>query len=71
MMAQQLCSSVAGAQLGQVRRVDVDGHRMHVVQGMHPNYVVQKRPDLEGVLQGLFVQVFRGFGAWKLRREAT
>lgn len=70
-MAQQLCSSVAGAQSGQVRRVDVDGHRMHVVQGMHPNYVVQKRPDLEGVLQRLFVQVFRGFGAWKSRREAT
>jgi hypothetical protein len=69
-MAQQLCSSVAGAQSGQVRVVDVEGHQMHVVQGMHPNYVVQKRPDLEGVLQDLFVRVFRDFGAWKSRREA-
>ncbi|KAB8213194.1 hypothetical protein BDV33DRAFT_185227 [Aspergillus novoparasiticus] len=70
-MAQQLCSSVAGAQSGQVRGVDVGGHRMHVVQGMHPNYIVQKRPDLNGMLQGLFVRVFHGFGVWKSRRQAT
>ncbi|KAH1843007.1 hypothetical protein KXX54_001103 [Aspergillus fumigatus] len=70
-MAQRLCSSVAGAQSGLVRGVDVGGHRMHVVQGMHPHYVVRQRPDLERVLQELFVWVFRGFGAWKSHRMAT
>ncbi|KAH1415786.1 hypothetical protein KXX16_008906 [Aspergillus fumigatus] len=67
----RLCSSVAGAQSGLVRGVDVGGHRMHVVQGMHPHYVVRQRPDLERVLQELFVRVFRGFGAWKSHRMAT
>jgi hypothetical protein len=70
-MAQQLCSSVAAAQSGLVREVDVGGHRMHVVQGMHPHYVVQQRPELEWVLQELFVRVFHGYGAWKSHRVAT
>lgn len=37
-LARQLCSSVEGAKSGRVQDVDVVGHRMHVVRGMHPQY---------------------------------
>lgn len=44
-LAQQLCSSVEGAKSRRVQRVDVGKNRMHVVQGMHPQYVVQWEPS--------------------------
>ena len=70
-LARQLCSSVEWAKSGQVQRVDVSGHRMHVVRGMHPQYVVQREPNLERVLAGLFMRVFEPFGAWQSRRMAA
>ncbi|OGM42776.1 hypothetical protein ABOM_008194 [Aspergillus bombycis] len=69
-LVQQLCSSVLRAQSRRVRELDVDGHRMSVVQGMHPQYVVQYEPALEGILVELFTQVFRPFGEWQSRRVA-
>ncbi|KAE8367493.1 hypothetical protein BDV27DRAFT_123778 [Aspergillus caelatus] len=69
-LAQQLCSSVLRARDRRVRELDVNGHRMQVVQGMHPQYVVKRDTTQEKVLVELFTQVFRSFGAWQSRRLA-
>lgn len=68
MLARQFCSSAEWAKSGRVQRVDVGGHWMHVVQGIHPQYVVQRKPNLERVLAGLFKRVFKSFGEWQSRR---
>lgn len=70
-LARQLCSSVEWAKSGKVQGVDVSGHQMHVVLGMHPLFVVQREPNLESMLAGLFMRVFKPFGAWQPRRMAT
>lgn len=70
-LALNLCSSVAESQSERVRVVDVSAHQMQVVQGMHPQYVVQRQRDLEEVLAGLFRRVFGPFGMWQSRRVAT
>ncbi|KAE8132745.1 hypothetical protein BDV38DRAFT_260380 [Aspergillus pseudotamarii] len=67
-LAQQLCSSVLRARERRVRELDVNGHRMQVVQGMHPQYLVKRDTTQEEVLVELFTQVFRSFGAWQSRR---
>lgn len=69
-LARQFCSSVEWAKSGRVQRVDVGGHWMHVVKGIHPQYVVQRKPNLERVLAGLFTRVFKSFGEWQSRRAA-
>ena len=69
-LAQQLCSSVARARARRVRELDVNGHRLQVVQGMHPQYVIKRDTTQAEVLVELFTQVFRPFGAWQLRRLA-
>lgn len=69
-LAQQLCSSVEGAKSGRVQRVDVGEHRMQMIRGMHPQYVVMWEPKLKSVLEGLFTQVFSPFGKWQSRRAA-
>ncbi|KAL4781041.1 hypothetical protein BJX76DRAFT_363898 [Aspergillus varians] len=70
-LGQGLCSSVAGAQLQHVHTVDIGGHTMQVVQGIHPHYVVRHRPELHQLLERLFVKVFQQFGEWKSQREAS
>ncbi|KAK6824296.1 hypothetical protein RU639_005032 [Aspergillus parasiticus] len=69
-LAEQLCSSVARAQSRQVRELHLSGYQMQVVQGMHPQYVMQREPAQEEVLVELFAQVFRPFGMWQSRRVA-
>lgn len=69
-LAEQLCSSGVRARSRQVRELDLSGHQMQVVQGMHPQYVIQREPAQEEVLVELFAQVFRPFGMWQSRRVA-
>jgi hypothetical protein len=63
--AAQLCSSEAGARQELVKTVEIYGHRMLVVQGVHPQNVVQYNHKMEGVLKTLFTKVFGPFGQWK------
>ncbi|PYH81371.1 hypothetical protein BO82DRAFT_416105 [Aspergillus uvarum CBS 121591] len=70
-LAQRLCSSVVSFREGRVQVVDIDGHRMQVVRGVHPQYVVQYDFALEERLAGLFARVFGPFGTWYSRRVAT
>lgn len=67
-LARNLCSSVPESQSERVRAVNVSAHQIQVVQGMHPQYVVQRQPDLEEVLAGLFRRVLGPFGMWQSRR---
>ncbi|RMZ46294.1 hypothetical protein AFCA_012216 [Aspergillus flavus] len=69
-LAEQLCSSGVRARSRQVRELDLSGHKMHVVQGMHPQYVMEREPTQKEVLVELFTQVFRPFGMWQSRRAA-
>ncbi|KAB8214500.1 hypothetical protein BDV33DRAFT_209244 [Aspergillus novoparasiticus] len=69
-LVQHLCSSVARAQSRQVQELDLSGHQMQVVQGLHPQYGVQREPTWEDLLMDLFVRVFRPFGVWESRRAA-
>ena len=66
--ADELCSSGSAARDGLVKVVDIGDHTMQVVQGVHPQYVVQYNEDMEGVLQGLFQKVFQPVGKWKRQR---
>ncbi|KAL2782607.1 hypothetical protein BJX66DRAFT_345686 [Aspergillus keveii] len=66
--ADELCSSVAAAQDGLVKLVEIGHHKMQVAQGVHPQYVVQHNEEMEDVLQGLFRKVFQPFGKWKQQR---
>jgi hypothetical protein len=63
--AAELCSSEAGARQELVKTVEIYGHRMLVVQGVHPRNVVQYNQKTEGVLKTLFTKVFGPFGQWK------
>jgi hypothetical protein len=66
--ADELCSSVAAAQDELVKVVEIGDHKMEVVQGVHPQYVVQHNEEMEEVLHGLFRKVFQPFGEWKQQR---
>ncbi|KAL4756086.1 uncharacterized protein BDW70DRAFT_164825 [Aspergillus foveolatus] len=70
-LARQLCSSLEGARTGRIQRLDVDEHQIQVVHGIHPNYVLKHRPELESVLLSRFAQIFKPYGVWKSRRAAT
>jgi hypothetical protein len=67
-LAWNLCSSVLKSRSERVQMVGAYAHQMYVVQGMHPQYVVQQQPDLEEVLVRLFRRVFGPFGTWQSRR---
>ncbi|KXG45149.1 uncharacterized protein PGRI_095800 [Penicillium griseofulvum] len=69
-LATRLCSSVQASQKGEVRVIEADALRIQVVQGMHPQYVIQYQPSLEKHLVGLFAQVLGPFGTWHSRRMA-
>lgn len=69
-LVRELCSSVVGAESGQVREVKVGEHRMHVVLGMHPRYAVEREPHMETILAKRFAQVFTPFGKWQSLRTA-
>ncbi|KAL4772409.1 hypothetical protein BDW60DRAFT_216430 [Aspergillus nidulans var. acristatus] len=58
-LARQLCSSMEGARSGRIQELVVDEHRIQVVQGIHPNYVLS------------ISQNWRPYGVWKSRRAAT
>lgn len=64
------CSSVKGSpQSGLVKAIEADGHHVQVLQGIHPQYMVQFEPDQEDDLAGLFVRVLGPFGtchAWRM-----
>lgn len=66
--AMELCSSEAAARQELVKSVDVHGHRMLVVQGVHPQNVVQHNLKMEGVLKTLLTKVLGPFGQWKERQ---
>ncbi|KAK5790556.1 hypothetical protein VI817_007843 [Penicillium citrinum] len=66
--ATELCSSEAGARQELVKKVNIYGHRMLVVQGVHPQNVVQYNPKMEGILKTLLTKVLGPFGQWKERR---
>ena len=68
--AEELSSSEAGARQELVKTVDVDGHQMLVVQGLHPQNVLQHNQKMEGVLEKLFTKVLGPFGQWKQQRVA-
>ncbi|KAL4924634.1 uncharacterized protein BDV17DRAFT_284571 [Aspergillus undulatus] len=68
--AEELSSSEAGARQELVKTVDVDGHEILVVQGVHPQNVVQYNQEMERVLKKLFTKVLGPFGQWKERRVA-
>ncbi|KAL3430026.1 hypothetical protein BDV09DRAFT_200042 [Aspergillus tetrazonus] len=70
-LARQLCSSIEGARSGRIQELDVDEHQIQVVHGIHPNYVLKRRPELESVLMRRFAQIFEPYGVWKSRRAAT
>ena len=65
--ARELCSLEAGARQELVKAMDIYGHRMLVVQGIHPQNVVQYNPKMEGVLKTLLTKVLGPFGQWKER----
>ncbi|BCS00252.1 uncharacterized protein AKAW2_50593A [Aspergillus luchuensis] len=68
--AEELSSSEAGARQELVKMMDVDGHQMFVVQGVHPQYVMQHNQMMEEVLKKKFTKVLGPFGRWKERRLA-
>ncbi|KAL4935381.1 hypothetical protein BDV06DRAFT_217470 [Aspergillus oleicola] len=67
---QELASSEAGAQLELVKTVDVDGYQMLVVQGVHPQNVIQYNEKMEKVLKKLLTRVLGPFGQWKEQQVA-
>ncbi|RAL07955.1 uncharacterized protein BO97DRAFT_332040, partial [Aspergillus homomorphus CBS 101889] len=66
--ADELCSSGLAAKDELVKEVEIGDHMMQVVQGVHPQYVVQYNEAMEDVLQRLFRKVFKPFGKWKKQR---
>lgn len=58
---------MSGSLAERVRVEDAGAHQMYVVQGMHPQYVMQRQSNLE-VLERLFKRVLGPFGVWQSRR---
>ncbi|PYH50341.1 uncharacterized protein BO96DRAFT_491635 [Aspergillus niger CBS 101883] len=67
---EEMSSSEASTQQELVKIMDVDGHQMFVVQGVHPQYVMQHNQLMEEMLKKLFTKVLGPFGRWKERRLA-
>lgn len=54
-----------------VKTVDIRAHQVLVVQGVHPQNMVQYNPQMEGILKSLLRKVLTPFGQWKERRLAA
>jgi hypothetical protein len=71
-IALSLCSSMVGARTGQIRKTDVKGHTIYVVQAYHPggflNYPNHEDPD--GVrLRKLLHRLYLPCASWKEKQN--
>ncbi|KAH0565037.1 hypothetical protein GP486_001576 [Trichoglossum hirsutum] len=69
-VALQLCSSVSGAKSGHVEIAQVGDHKIKVVQGFHPMYILYEKDDYEyqireRILKEIFQRVYSPCASWK------
>jgi hypothetical protein len=59
---EKLGSTVGGAERGEVKKIEINGHDVHVVQAYHPS---RKTVEMKASLEKILTRVYAPCAAWK------